>query len=352
MSIDFKINHIKFSINSKPVVIAEMSGNHNGSISIAKKIITKAAQSGVDLIKFQTYTPDTMTLNKTDLNYKIKDKNSLWKNQNLYNLYKKAHTPWEWHKELFEYSKKKKLIPFSTPFDLTSLKLLEKLNCKIYKVASFEITDLHLIEHIAKTKKPMLISTGMATFEEIKEAVKIVKKFGCGKFILMKCTSNYPALPENSNLKTITDIKKRFKCNVGLSDHTLGIGAAISAIGYGCVVIEKHLVLDRKKGGVDAIFSLEPNEMQMLTKEVENAWKAKGKIFYGPTKSEIKSLKFRRSLYFVKNLLKGDKITENHISALRPAIGLDPKHYKKILNKRVKKNVKKGTPIMLNLIKN
>ena len=348
---DFKVKNLNFSESFKPVVIAEMSGNHNGSIKIAKKIIKKAAESGVDMIKFQTYTPETMTLKSNKAKFTIKDRKSLWKNNNLFELYKKAHTPWKWHKELFDFSEKNNLIPFSTPFDKTSLQLLESLGCKIYKVASFEITDLKLLENIAKTGKPIIISTGMATLEEINDAVRTIRRYGCKKYILLKCTSNYPASPKDSNLNTIVDLKKKFKCNIGLSDHTLGIGVAVSSIAYGATVIEKHFVLDRSKGGVDSSFSLEPEEMKNLCIEVNNAWQAKGKIFYGVTKSEKKSLRFRRSLYFTRDLSKGEKISENDIKSLRPAIGLKPKFLKEIINKKTSKKIKSGTPVNWHLIK-
>ncbi len=322
-----------------------MSANHNQSLSNALKIIDKAKQAGVDAIKIQTYTPDTLTIKSSRKEFTITDKSSIWYNQNLYNLYKKAYTPWDWHQEIFDYSKKKGLICFSSPFDLSAVEVLKKLNCPAYKIASFEINNLPLIENVAKLNKPLIISTGLATFKEIKNAVMAAKKYGCKKIILLKCTSTYPSDPKDSNIITINDLKKQFKCEVGISDHTKGIGVSVASIAYGSTVIEKHFTLDRKLGGVDSEFSLEPNEMKSLVDEATRAWCSLGKKKYGPTKSELNSLKFRKSIFVVKDIKKGEVFCDENIKIIRPNIGLEPKFYKRIIGKIAQKNLKKGTPL-------
>ena len=301
-----KISNKNISHKNEPFIVAEMSGNHNQSLKKAYKIIDEAKKCGVDAIKLQTYTADTLTINSSKKDFIINDKKSLWKNQQLYSLYKKAHTPWNWHKKIFDYCNKKKIICFSSPFDISAVNFLSKLNVPAFKVASFELNNTPLIEAIAKTKKPMIISTGLATLKEIKETVSICKKNGCKKIILLKCTSTYPSRPEDSNIKTIIDLKKKFKCEVGISDHTKGIGVALASISQGVSFIEKHFTLDRKDGGVDSAFSLEPKEMKMLVEESKRAWKSLGKITYGPTKSERNSLKFRKSIYVIKNIKKNE----------------------------------------------
>lgn len=340
-----KILNRPISVKHKPFIIAEMSANHNQSLSNALKIIDKAKQAGVDAIKIQTYTPDTLTIKSSRKEFTITDKSSIWYNQNLYNLYKKAYTPWDWHQKIFDYSKKKGLICFSSPFDLSAVEVLKKLNCPAYKIASFEINNLPLIENVAKLNKPLIISTGLATFKEIKNAVMTAKKNGCKKIILLKCTSTYPSDPKDSNIITINDLKKQFKCEVGISDHTKGIGVSVASIAYGSTVIEKHFTLDRKLGGVDSEFSLEPNEMKSLVDEAKRAWSSLGKKKYGPTKSELNSLKFRKSIFVVKDIKKGEVFCDENIKIIRPNIGLEPKFYKRIIGKIAQKNLKKGTPL-------
>lgn len=335
-----------------PFIIAEMSGNHNQSLDRALRIVDAAAEAGVDAVKLQTYTADTMTIDSNRPEFIIDDPKSLWYGRKLYDLYKEAHTPWEWHKPIFERCKERGVMGFSTPFDNTAVDFLESLSVPMYKIASFEIVDIPLIKKVASTGKPMLISTGMATVEEIQEAVDAARNSGCKDITLLKCTSTYPADPKNSNILTITDMEKRFKCKVGISDHTLGIGAAIASIALGSVVIEKHFTLSRAEGGVDSTFSMEPDEMKQLVMESKNACEALGKSFYGPTENERDSLKFRRSLYAVKDIKKGEKFTEENIRSIRPGYGLSPKYYNKILGRQVARSIKRGNPILLEDVAN
>ena len=337
-----KIGNRNIGKNYKPFIVAEMSGNHNQSLKKAIKIIDKAADCGVDAVKIQTYTPDTLTINSKRSDFKIEDKNSLWKNQTLYELYQKAYTPWEWHKTIFSHCKKRNLICFSSPFDSTAVDFLHKNNVPAYKIASFEINNIPLIEQIAKKKKPMIISTGLASFSEIKEVVKISKKNGCKKIILLKCTSSYPAEAKDSNIATIRDLQKKFNCEVGLSDHTKGIGVSIASISHGATFIEKHFTLDRKEGGVDSEFSMEPDEMKQLVIESNRAWLSLGKIFYGSTKSEKKSIKFRKSIYVIKKIKKNEKFTKNNIKIIRPGYSLEPKYFNEILGLKSNKNFEIG----------
>ena len=346
-----KIKNIKIGLGYKPIIIAEISGNHNGSLKRAIQIVRKAASCGADGIKLQTYTPDTMTLNSKKRDFFINDKKSLWYGKSLYNLYKSAQTPWEWHKVLFKEAKKLGLIYFSTSFDETSLKFLKQFNLPIHKVASFENTDLRLIKLVAQTKKPMIISLGMANYKEIKEAVLTAKKNGCKKLILLKCTSAYPAKYEDANLATIPFLRKSFKCEVGLSDHTLGISTALAATVFGASVIEKHFTLDRKSGGPDAKFSLEPPELKNLVNEVGNVWKSIGKINLQITKDEKKNLKFRRSIYASENIKKGDKLSKNNIRIIRPGYGIKSKYYDDIIGKKAIKKISKGTALKFSLYK-
>jgi len=334
-----------------PFIIAEMSGNHNHSLERALAIVDAAAKTGVHALNIQTYTADTMTLNLSRGEFFIKDKKSLWKGTSLYELYKQAATPWEWHKPIFERCKKLGLIGFSTPFDATAVDFLEELDVPCYKIASFELVDLPLIKKAAATGKPLIISTGMATKKEIGEAVGTAKAAGCRQLVLLKCTSSYPASPDDSNLATIPDLKKRFQCLSGLSDHTLGIGAAVASVALGANVIEKHFTLSRKEGGVDSAFSMEPQEMKQLVEEIKRAWESLGKVKYGPTKEEKKSLVFRRSLYIVKDIKKGDVFTKDNIKSIRPGYGLAPKYYEKILGEKVNIDMKKGTAITWGIVK-
>ena len=339
-------------IGYPPFIIAEMSGNHNQSLERALEIVEAAAKAGAHAIKLQTYTPDTMTLDLKEREFYISDKNSPWKNQSLYDLYKIAHTPWDWHQPIFECAKKHGLIFFSTPFDETAVEFLEKLRVPIYKIASFENTDIRLIRRVASTGKPLMISTGMATQDELDESVDAAKKAGCKELTLLKCTSTYPATPENSNLLTIPYLRDRYGCEIGLSDHTLGIGVAISSVALGATVIEKHLTLKRSDGGVDAAFSLEPNEMKRLVDETQRARQSLGKIFFGPTEAEKSSHVFRRSLYIVKNIKAGDVLTKDNVRAIRPGLGLPPRELDRVLGKKVKRDMEKGTPLAWESLKN
>ena len=336
--------------NSPPFVIAEMSGNHNQSLERALEIVEAAARTGAHAIKLQTYTADTMTLDLKEREFFISDEKSPWKGQSLYDLYKIAHTPWEWHQPIFDCAKKRGLICFSTPFDETAVDLLEELGAPIYKIASFENTDIPLIQRVAATGKPLIISTGMATQEELDESVDVARKAGCKDLTLLKCTSTYPATPENSNLLTIPYLRERYGCEIGLSDHTLGIGVAISSVALGATVIEKHFTLKRSDGGVDAAFSLEPHEMKQLVEETGRAWQSLGKAFIGPTEAEKPSMTFRRSLYIVKDLKAGDILTKENVRAIRPGLGLSPKHLKQLLGKKIKNGVKMGTALAWSMI--
>ena len=337
---------MKNNLRNKPFIIAELSGNHNQSLHRAIKIIEAANQSGVDALKIQTYTAETMTIDCDRADFIIDDKNSLWYGEKLYDLYKKASTPYEWHKPIFDKCKELGIVCFSTPFDLTAVDFLEELNCPIYKIASFENGDIPLLKRVAKTKKPVVISLGMLGLDEIKEAIDTLKNNGCDDITILKCTSSYPASVENSNLLTLLDLQKHFPdCKVGLSDHTLGIGAAIASVALGASVIEKHFTLSRADGGVDSEFSMEPAEMKQLVAECKNAYKALGKINYELSESEQKSLKFRRSLYVIKDIKKGEKFTSENIRSIRPGFGLHPRYYEEILGKTATKDLKFGIPL-------
>ncbi len=336
--------------NGKPFIIAEMSGNHNQSLDRAMKIVEAAAETGVDAIKLQTYTADTMTIDKDTDEFFIADKDSLWKGESLYNLYKKAYTPWEWQEKIFRYAEALGLICFSTPFDDTSVDFLEKIGCPIYKIASFENIDLPLIRKVAKTGKPIIASTGMASVAELDEMVRTARENGCEDLTLLKCTSSYPATPEGTNLRTIPHMKELFKCKVGLSDHTLGIGAAVASIALGATVIEKHFTLSRADGGVDSVFSLEPEEMKLLVRECNTAYQALGEVRYSTQEQEKKSLQFRRSLYIVEDMKKGDVLTEKKLRSIRPGLGLPPKYYDVLLGRKVNRDIERGTAMGWNLL--
>lgn len=336
---------MNFQQRNKPFIIAEMSGNHNHSLERALHIVDAAAESGVDALKLQTYTADTMTIDKSDGEFFIEDANSLWKGESLYSLYQKAYTPWEWHKAIFDRCKEKGIVCFSTPFDFTAVDFLEELDCPIYKIASFENVDIPLIKRVAQTGKPMIVSTGMASLSELDDLVRTAKENGCQDLTLLKCTSSYPATPEGTNLLTIPHMKELFKCNVGLSDHTLGIGAAVASVALGATVIEKHFTLSRADGGVDAAFSMEPAEMAQLVRECNTACEVLGEVSYEMQEQEKKSVVFRRSLYIVEDMKAGDIITEKKMRSIRPGLGLKPKYYSIVLGKRIKKDVTKGTPV-------
>lgn len=336
--------------NYSPFIVAEISGNHNQSLERALKIVEAAAKAGAHGIKLQTYTADTMTLDINEGEFYIDNPNSLWHGNSLYQLYQQAYTPWEWHKPIFDRCHQLGIIGFSTPFDATAVDFLESLEVPCYKIASFENTDLPLIRKVASTGKPMIISTGMATVSELDETVRTARDAGCKDLILLKCTSSYPATPENTNLLTMPHMRDLFNVQVGLSDHTLGIGVAVASVALGATFIEKHFTLCRADGGVDSAFSMEPEEMQQLVTETERAWQALGNIKYGATEAEKGSLVFRRSLYITQDMKAGDIFTPDNLKSIRPGLGLPPKYYEVLLRKTVNKQVKKGTPVTWNLI--
>ena len=333
-----------------PFIIAEMSGNHNQSLERALAIVDAAADAGVDAVKIQTYTADTMTIDIDTGEFFISDKDSLWKGETLYHLYEKAHTPWEWHKAIFERCKERGIMGFSTPFDDTSVDFLEDLGVPCYKIASFENVDLPLIRKVARTGKPIIASTGMTTVAELSDLVQTVRENGCTDLTLLKCTSSYPASPEGTNLRTIPHMRELFGCAVGLSDHTLGIGAAVASVALGAAVIEKHFTLSRAEGGVDAAFSLEPAEMAQLVRECRTAALALGAVSYERAEQEQKSLQFRRSLYVVEDMKAGDVFTEKNLRRIRPGMGLSPKYYDVLLGRCVKCDVKRGTPVSWDIV--
>jgi pseudaminic acid synthase len=345
-----KIGNREIGPQYAPFVIAEMSGNHNQSLERALTIVDSAAKTGSHALKIQTYTPDTMTLDLDEREFHISDPNSLWAGTSLYKLYGEAYTPWEWHKPIFDRARELGIIPFSTPFDDAAVDFLESLNVQCYKVASFENTDLPLIRRVAATGKPLIISTGMATVAELDEAVRAAREAGCKELILLKCTSTYPATAENTNILTIPHLRELFGCEVGLSDHTMGVGVSVASVALGATVIEKHFTLNRADGGVDSSFSMEPAEMAQLVVETERAWQALGQVSYGPTKAEQKSLQYRRSLYVVKDLKAGDVLTRENLRAIRPGLGLPTKYLEVVLGKTVNRDVKQGSALAWNLL--
>ena len=335
----------KIGKNHPPFIIAEMSGNHNSSLERALAIAEAAAKSGAHALKLQTYTADTMTLDIKEGEFFINDPKSLWKGSSLYDLYKKAYTPWEWHEAIFKKCRELGIICFSTPFDETAVDFLESLNVPAYKIASFENVHLPLIRKAASTGKPLIISTGMATIAELDEAVKTAREAGCRDIVLLKCTSTYPATPEDTNLLTIPHLKELFGAETGLSDHTLGIGVAVASVALGATVIEKHFTLSRTDGGVDSVFSMEPGEMKLLVEETHTAWQALGRVSYDKTEKEKASAVFRRSVYVVKDVEKGEKLTADNIRIIRPGNGIPPKFYDIILGKIASCDIKRGTPM-------
>ena len=337
-------------IEKIPFIIAEMSGNHNQSLERALAIVDAAADAGVDAVKIQTYTADTMTIDIGTGELFISDKDSLWKGETLYHLYDMAHTPWEWHKAIFERCKERGIMGFSTPFDDTSVDFLEDLGVPCYKIASFENVDLPLIRKVARTGKPIIASTGMTSVAELSDLVQTVRENGCTDLTLLKCTSSYPASPEGTNLRTIPHMRELFGCAVGLSDHTLGIGASVASVALGATVIEKHFTLSRAEGGVDAAFSLEPAEMAQLVRECRTAALALGTVSYERAEQEQKSLQFRRSLYVVEDMKAGDVFTEKNLRRIRPGRGLSPKYYDIILGKKANCNITRGTAVQWDLI--
>jgi pseudaminic acid synthase len=330
---------------SRPFVIAEMSGNHNQSLQRALEIVDAAADSGAHAVKLQTYTADTITLDVHTDEFMITDESSLWNGNSLHKLYKLAHTPWEWHAPIMQRAKMRGLLCFSSPFDESAVDFLETLDVPAYKIASFENNHLPLIRKVAATGKPVIISTGMATIAELDEAVRAARAAGCSDLVLLKCTSTYPASPRNTNVLTIPHMRELFGCEVGLSDHTMGVGASVAAVAWGATVIEKHFTLRRADGGVDSAFSLEPAELAMLVEETERAWLSLGAVTYGPTEAELKSLVFRRSLYVAEDMKRGEKFTAKSLRVVRPGLGLHPRFYEQLLGKSVTRDVRKGTAV-------
>jgi len=336
---------------TKPFIIAEMSGNHNQSLERALLIVEEAAKSGVDALKIQTYTPDTITIDSDRDEFKIKDNNSLWNGETLYSLYGKAYTPWDWNKPIFDKCTELGIIGFSTPFDFSAVDFLEKLNVPFYKIASFENYDLPLLKYTAETGKPIIMSTGMIQLDELRESVHTLKENGCPEVVLLKCTSTYPAVPKDTNLLTISDMQKQFPdCVIGLSDHTLGTAVSVAGIALGAKIIEKHFTLSRAEGGVDNAFSMEPSEIKDLVTDVNIAYQSLGNVFYGPSEAEIPSLKFRRSLYVVKDIKKGELFTPENVRSIRPANGLPTKNYYDILSKKSAVAIKAGIPLDKDMI--
>ena len=340
-----KIAHKSIGSANAPFVIAEMSGNHNQSLERALEIVEAAAKTGAHALKIQTYTPDTMTLDLDEREFHISDSKSLWAGTSLYKLYGQAFTPWEWHEAIFKRAKELGIIAFSTPFDATSVDFLESLDVPCYKIASFENTDLPLIRKVAATGKPMIISTGMASIAELDDTVRAARQAGCQDLVLLKCTSTYPATADNTNILTIPHMRELFGCEVGLSDHTMGVGVSVASVALGATVIEKHFTLNRADGGVDSSFSMEPAEMTQLVVETDRAWQALGRVAYGPTAAEEKSIVFRRSLYVVKDLQFGEKLTADNVRAIRPGLGLPTKYLEQVLGKIVKQSVARGTAL-------
>jgi pseudaminic acid synthase len=345
-----KIAEREIGTHVRPYLIAEMSGNHNKSLERAFAIVDAAAQAGADAIKLQTYTANTMTLDVRAPGFVIDDNKSLWSGRQLHDLYDEAHTPWEWHAAIIERAFARGIQCFSSPFDATAVDFLESLKVPAYKIASFENTDLPLIRKVAKTGKPVIISTGMATVGEIDEAIRAAKEAGCAQIILLKCTSTYPATPENTNIRTIANMRDTFKCEVGLSDHTMGCGAAVASVAFGASIVEKHFTLKRADGGVDSAFSLEPLEFSLLRSEIDRAWQSLGQVSYGGTQAEEGSRAFRRTVYIALDMKKGDAFTVDNLRVVRPGFGLAPKYYDLLLGKHVKKDVPAGTPMSWDLL--
>jgi pseudaminic acid synthase len=350
MSNHIKIANITISPTHKPFIIAEMSGNHNQSLERAFELVDAAAKAGSHALKLQTYTPDTITFDGSSDEFYIKDQNSLWKDKNLYKLYQQAYTPWEWHKPIFDRAKSHGMLAFSSPFDTTSVDFLESLDVPCYKIASFENTDHILLKKVAQTGKPVIMSTGVASMADIQESVKVLRQSGCKDLVLLKCTSTYPASPENTHLLTIPHMRELYGCQIGLSDHTMGIGASIAAVALGAVVIEKHFTLRRADGGVDSAFSLEPEELNALVVESERAFLAMGKVNYELSDKEKNSLQFKRSLYVVKDIEANEGFTAENVRSIRPANGLHTRYFEEILNKKANQQIKAGTPLSWDLV--
>lgn len=340
----------QIGLHTAPFVIAEMSGNHNQSLERALALVDAAADAGAHSLKLQTYTADSITLDVSDGEFFISDDDSLWKGNSLHDLYTKASTPYEWHAPIMERARERGMLCFSTPFDESAVDFLETLNVPGYKIASSENVHLPLIRYAASTRKPLIVSVGMATIGEIDDVVRTARSAGCRDLALLKCTTTYPAAPTNSNVLTIPHMRKTFGCEVGLSDHTMGVGTSVAAVAHGATVIEKHFTLRRADGGVDSSFSLEPEELRSLVMETERAWQSLGDVTYGPTKAEEKALVYRRSVYVAKDLKAGEVLTRENLRCVRPGLGLPPKFYEILLGRRVNADAKKGTPMSWELI--
>ncbi|MFH4557753.1 pseudaminic acid synthase [Vibrio diabolicus] len=345
MKNEISINGRKIGPNHPPYIIAELSANHNGDINRAFQIMEEAKKAGADAIKLQTYTHETITMDCDSEEFQIHG--GLWDGQTLYELYKGAHMPWEWHKPLFEKAQELGITIFSSPFDFSAVELLEELDAPAYKIASFEVVDLPLIKRVAQTGKPMIISTGMANQEEIAEAIKTAKDSGCQELVVLHCVSGYPAPADQYNLRTIADIAERFDVLSGLSDHTIDNATAVTSIALGACLIEKHVTMDRNGGGADDSFSLEPRELQALCKDTKTAWQALGRVNYERTEAEKGNVKFRRSLYVVKDVAEGEVFTPENVRSIRPGFGLAPSLYEEVIGKVAKSFIKKGTPLKL-----
>lgn len=348
---EIKIESVRIGASHPPFVIAEMSGNHGQDIDKALRLVDAAAQAGAHALKLQTYTADTMTLDIAEGDFFIDDANSLWRGQSLYSLYQQAYTPWEWHEALFERARAHGMIAFSTPFDDSSVEFLETLNVPCYKIASFENGDIPLIQQVAATGKPLILSTGTATLQELTDAVSAARDAGCNDLILLKCTSNYPADPEDANLLTLPFLEQHFHCVTGVSDHTLGTVVPIASIALGARVIEKHLALDRTEQDVDAAFSLEPHEFARLVQQARLAWTALGTICCEPSERELASRRHRRSLYVVQDIKAGQLFTPSHLRAIRPGAGLPPKHLKDVIGSIAAVDAARGTPLSWDLVR-
>jgi pseudaminic acid synthase len=345
-----KINNRLINVENPPYVIAEMSANHNGDINNAYKIIDMAKTAGADAVKLQTYKPDTITMDIRTPEFMIEG--GLWDGQSLYELYESAFMPWEWHKPLFEYAQKIGITIFSSPFDNTAVDLLEDLNTPAYKIASFEAVDLPLIKYVAQTRKPLIISTGMADLEEIQEAIEAAREGGCKELAILHCVSGYPAPAADYNLRTLVNMQNKFGLVTGLSDHTIDNTTAIASIALGVSIIEKHVTLDRNGGGPDDSFSLQEEELKELCRNTKVAWQSLGEVDYGQKSSEQSNVKFRRSIYAIKDIKKGERLTENNIKIIRPGFGLKPKYWNKALLSKAMRDISRGTPISLDLIHN
>jgi len=344
------IGNRKIGQDAPPFLIAEMSGNHNQSLEKALEIVEAAATAGAHAVKLQTYTADTITLDVRGEGFEISDENSLWAGRNLHDLYKEAHTPWEWHAPILQRARELGMLCFSSPFDETAVDFLQDLDVPAFKIASFENVHLPLIRKVAATGKPMIISTGMASLAELDEAVRAAREAGCRDLVLLKCTSTYPATPENSNVLTVPHMRKLFGCEIGLSDHTMGLGAAVAAVAHGATVVEKHFTLRRADGGVDSAFSLEPEEMKALVVETERAWQSLGHVSYGVSKAEEKSLAFRRSIYVAQDVAAGEAFTPENLRIVRPGHGLAPKYYDMLIGRPASRDLKAGTPASWDIV--